>query len=86
MYVMLTNSGTVGASATMVTITWKNATSAFYPVGPCPMGPDGTSADVTYISFGSTNWLSVAAQAGQPFTGTVVLSDGSLIRFGGVFQ
>jgi hypothetical protein len=85
-YVALTNTGTVGVSATLVTITWKDVTNTFSLGGACFIGPDGTPSAVTYILFGATNSLSVAAVAGQPFMGSVDLSFGSPIAFSGSFQ
>jgi hypothetical protein len=85
-YVALTNAGTVGVSATLVTITSKDATSTFSISGSCFIGPDGTPSAVTYILFGATNNLSVAAVAGQPFTGSVALSFGDAIPFSGSFR
>ena len=82
-YIMLTNAGTEGAAVSAVTITWKNATNTFAISGSCDIGP---WSGVTYVLFGAGSTLSVAAEAGQPFTGTVTLSTGTPIQFGGNFQ
>jgi hypothetical protein len=86
MFVVLTNAGTAGASVASVTITWKNTINTFPISGSCSVGPDGTQSATTYIFFGLSNRLGVAAETGQPFTGTVTLSNGAHIEFSGSFQ
>jgi len=85
-YIMLTNAGTAEAAVTSVSITWKNATNVFSISGLCNVGLDGTPSSITYLNFGSSNSLAVAAVAGQSFTGTLTLSTGTQIPFSGEFQ
>ena len=85
-YIALTNTGTVGISATQVTVTWKDVTNTFSISGSCYIGPDGTTSAVTYILIGATGDLKVTAEPGQSYTGTVALSFGTPIQFSGTFQ
>ncbi len=85
-YVKLNNTGTIGASVTLLTISSKNATDTFSISGPCFVGPEGTPSAVTYIILGHNNSLNVAAEPGQSFNGTVTLSSKTQIRFSGQFH
>jgi hypothetical protein len=85
-YLMVVNTGTVGASFTSVAVTWKVGASTFPIVGSCFVGPDGTPAAVIYVIPGSSNKLSVAAEPGESFTGDLTPSFGAPVSFSGIFQ
>lgn len=86
MFIVLTNTGTVDANVASITIEWKDTVNVFSISGFCSVGSDGTQSSVVYVYFGSSNWLGVPAEAGQSFTGMVMLSTGAQIQFGGKFQ
>jgi len=85
-YIMLNNTGTVGANATDVTFYTRNGTSTIPVHEPCVIGPDGTASDVAYVLFGSDSKMNFAVTPGQSFNGTVSLSNRSDVPFKGVFQ
>jgi hypothetical protein len=85
-YIRLNNSGTVGTTATAVTISTKNGTSTIPIAGSCHLGVDGTTSAVTYILFGQDENVNFTAVAGQAYTGSVVLSSKQRVSFDGTFQ
>jgi hypothetical protein len=85
-YVELTNTGTVGAAATEVTLTWNDVTYTAAVSGSCYLGPDGTPSSISYLLLGASNGIGSPAQAGQSFVGTVTLSTGVHIPFRGTFE
>lgn len=85
-YMMVNNTGTVGAYFTSVVVNWKDAANTFPIVGGCYVGPDGTPGAVIYVIFGGDSKLSVAAEAGQSFTGALTPTFGTPISFSGKFE
>jgi hypothetical protein len=88
--VSLTNAGSGSGTVVGVMITWAGSDNAFTPSGACKIGAAGSSTSTAYVTFPSTSKLSsrgaVDATPGQPFTGTISLSNGAQLLFTGVWQ
>ena len=84
-YVMLNNTGTVGAGVVGVTINSGNSTNPIPIAGNCGIGPEGTPLDILYVLFPPTSRLNFTAVAGQSFNGFVSLDDRTNVSFQGTF-
>jgi hypothetical protein len=85
-YVLLNNTGTVGAGVTGITIGSGNSTSTLEIGGNCAIGPDGTPSAITYILFAPKSRLGFTPSAAQDFGGTVALDDRTSVSFQGTFR
>jgi hypothetical protein len=84
-YVMLNNTGTVGARVVGMTLDSGNSTNTIPVLGNCGIGPGGTALDILYILFPPKSQLNFTAGAGQPFNGLVSLDDRTSVSFQGAF-
>ena len=84
-YVMLNNTGTVGASVVGMTLNSGNSTSPIPLAGNCGVGPEGTPSDILYFLFPPNSQLNFTAAAGQSFDGIVSLVDRTSVSFQGTF-
>jgi hypothetical protein len=87
-YVALTNTGSANGSATGVIITYGGSKNAFPISGPCTLGPAGSPTATRYILFGGPSKLpdSPVPEAGEPYLGTVTLTNGGQLPFTGRFS
>jgi hypothetical protein len=87
-FIQLTNKGSGNGAATGVTITYGGSNNAFSIAGPCQIGPSGSATATTYILFKGPSELpnSSAPEPGEPFVGSVALSDGAHLPFTGMFS
>jgi len=76
-YLVLTNTGTAAATATVVTVTWAGQNNAFTPAAACSIGAAGSATATTYINLLAGATLTTGAVTGQTFQGTVTLSNGA---------
>jgi hypothetical protein len=84
-YVMLNNTGTVGAGVVGVTINSGSSTNPIPIAGNCGIGPGGTPQDILYVLFPPNSRLNFTAVAGQSFNGVVSLDDRTNVSFQGTF-
>jgi len=84
-YVVLNNTGTVGAGIVGVTLNSGNSTNSIPIAGSCGIGPGGTPLDILYILFPPKSQLNLTAVAGQSFNGMVSLDDRTSVSFQGTF-
>jgi len=83
-YLALTDNGTGSASVASISIASVGGATEFTPSGACDITP-GPGA-VTYIIFQATSQISPSAVSGQDYAGVVILSEGVLIPFEGVWE
>ncbi len=85
-YLVLTNTGTAGASVATVSIDWAGVNTAYAPVGSCDIGASGSPTATIYIVFPATSKLVIDAVASQAYAGTVILSNGARLPLVGSWQ
>ena len=84
-YIMLNNTGTVGARVVGMTLNSGNSTNPIPIAGNCGIGPGGTALDILYLLFPPKSQLNFTAVAGQSFNGIVSLDDRTSVSFQGTF-
>ncbi len=82
-FLSLTNSGSGRGTVAGVTITWAGNDNPFSVSGVCAVGASGSSTATFHLLFPATTKITPSAVAGQPFSGTVTLSNGAQILFTG---
>jgi len=83
--IILTNTGTVLASATSISITFGGSVYTFFITGACAVTAAGkASGNPLTITMGSTD-LVAGATSGATYTGTVTMSNGAVLIFESTF-
>jgi len=83
--VIITNTGTVPASATLISITFGGSVYTFPITGACIVTAAGKlSGNPLSITMAATD-LVAGATSGATFTGTVTISNGAIVVFEGTF-
>ncbi len=84
-YLTLLNSGSGRAVVAGVTITWAGTDDFFRVSGACAIGASGSTTATSYLIFPTTTKITPSAVTGQPFSGTVALSNGAQLLFTGMW-
>lgn len=84
-YIMLNNTGTIGASVVGLTLTSGNSTNTIPLAGKCGIGAEGTASDILYVLFPPNSQLNFTAVQGQSFNGVFSLDDRTTVSIIGTF-